>query len=394
MAWYKWKDGVYLGYDWRNPLAKRNYQRHQRQLTKARLARKNRRRDHGPALSARSASKGPQGSLEFRGWSWLCPGCDRAVRILYLPLPPVNLIAAFHRSRGDYAAFAALIAGGAESEDRGSKIEASSGSAPSSTLHPPPSPAPHFACERCHKLRRHSRCDPNFWNEIVTYLTGGLLYGREVKRPDWFPHAKRCERHEGTEARRHEGRDEPAREGCNHSSPSASATPQCLRASVPSCLPRKIPYTPRPNRAPSVRRPQVEKLLLAGRTFRQIAAQLGLAYGTVLWTAQQVYKQHGVRSLPDLLRKHGHTIPPPLTKEVRRRLLAGQTIPQIEAETGAGKTMIYNQRQALRKKGVKLESGWKHNGGRRERRSANARRSEAASNHSAAPQLPQATRSC
>jgi hypothetical protein len=79
---------------------------------------------------------------------------------------------------------------------------------------------------------------------------------------------------------------------------------------------------------------------------------------------QQVYKQHGVRSLPDLLRKHGHAIAPPATHDVRRRLLAGQSIAQIAAETGAGKTLIYNQRQALRKAGEKLRDGREHNGGK------------------------------
>ena len=54
---------------------------------------------------------------------------------------------------------------------------------------------------------------------------------------------------------------------------------------------------PRPNRVPSQRRPQIEKLLLEGKTFKQIAIKLQLVYGTVLWYAQEVYKQHGVRSV-------------------------------------------------------------------------------------------------
>jgi DNA-binding CsgD family transcriptional regulator len=95
-------------------------------------------------------------------------------------------------------------------------------------------------------------------------------------------------------------------------------------------------------------------MLLAGKTFREIATALGLVYGTVLWYAQQIYKQHGVCTLPELLRKHGHTIAPPPTIEVRRRLLAGQSIKQIAAELGCGKMIIYNQRQQLRKRGARL----------------------------------------
>jgi transposase len=216
-----------------------------------------------------------------------------------------------------------------------------------------------FACGKCHRLRRQSRCDPNAWNELVTSLSAGLLYGHEVERPSWFPKPTRIDRvnhrHEGTQARRHEVSEERDEAKVNQSrSGGAASSPSCLRASVPPCLHRTIPYIPRPNRAPSQRRPQIEKLLLAGKTFKEIAVQLGLVYGTVLWFAQQIYKQHGVRTLPDLLRKHGQNIPPPPTKEVARRLLAGESIAQIEAALHCGKTMIYNQRQQLRKRGHKL----------------------------------------
>jgi DNA-binding NarL/FixJ family response regulator len=59
-----------------------------------------------------------------------------------------------------------------------------------------------------------------------------------------------------------------------------------------------LAYRPRPTREPSQRRPQIEQKLLAGHSFKQIARALGLAYGTILWHAQQVYKHHGVRTLP------------------------------------------------------------------------------------------------
>ena len=183
-----------------------------------------------------------------------------------------------------------------------------------------------FACERCHRLRRFSPCDPNCWNEIVCYLSAGLLYGREVERPAWLPKPKRIDRMTQFEIQNPESKIQN----------------------------RKLPYTPRPTREPSRRRPQIERKLVAGQSFKQIARDLGLAYGTILWHAQQVYKHHGVRTLPELLRKHGHAVPRPPTHEVRRRLLAGQSIALIAAELGCGKMIIYNQRQALRKKGVTL----------------------------------------
>ena len=62
--------------------------------------------------------------------------------------------------------------------------------------------------------------------------------------------------------------------------------------------------------------------------------------------------------------KHGQDVPDPPTHEVRRRLLAGQSISQIEAELGSGKTIIYNQRQRLREEGRKLPDARPLNGER------------------------------
>ncbi len=319
VCWYKWKGDEYIGYDWRNPRIALAHLKREIAKAKSRLARKQRRREKAVTLRV------PVGSLEFRGHAWLCPRCARPARLLFLPVAGVWPDEPFERelARLKLPSMREMLASvGRESQVVGRQGREQAGLADSNHPQPPtPDPLPTtpdfptFACAACLRLRRFSRCDRNAWNEVVTYLSGGLLFGREVRRPGWF-------------------------------------TPD-----------RKLAHAPRPTRAPSIRRPQIERLLLAGRTFRQIAAELGLAYGTVLWTAQQVYKQHGVRTLPDLLRKHGHAIGPPLTKEVRRRLLAGQPIAQIAAETGCGKTLIYNQRQAIRKAGVKLSDGRKHNGG-------------------------------
>jgi DNA-binding CsgD family transcriptional regulator len=97
-------------------------------------------------------------------------------------------------------------------------------------------------------------------------------------------------------------------------------------------------------------------MLLAGQSFEQIARQLGLVKGTVLWHAQQIYKQHGVRTLPQLLTKHNKPIPGQihLTPEIRRRLLAGDSVGEIATALNVPRMMIYNQRQQMRKKGHKL----------------------------------------
>ena len=90
-----------------------------------------------------------------------------------------------------------------------------------------------------------------------------------------------------------------------------------------------------------------------------------LSKGTVLWYAQQIYKCHGVRTLPELYEKRGH---PELAEasnskypEIRRRLMNGDSIATIVAELKVGKTVIYNQRQRLRKQGTKLTDARVHN---------------------------------
>jgi DNA-binding NarL/FixJ family response regulator len=109
-------------------------------------------------------------------------------------------------------------------------------------------------------------------------------------------------------------------------------------------------------------------MLLAGMSFKSIAAELGLAKGTILWHARQVYKHHNVRTLVELLTKHNRRdlIPPRNpTEETRRRILAGESNKQIAAALNVGVTCINNQRQLLRKKGVKLPDARAGNGGRR-----------------------------
>jgi hypothetical protein len=122
----------------------------------------------------------------------------------------------------------------------------------------------HFACKHCHQVK-YTSVAKSSWGEIVAYLSAGLLYGNEVPRPTWL-------------------------------------NPK-----------RKYKYTPRLHHPPSKRRPQIEKLLLDGRTIDQCAAELGLAKGTILFYCKSIYQQHGVRCLKELLIKHGK----PLRKHLR-----------------------------------------------------------------------------
>ncbi|MGB0768286.1 MAG: hypothetical protein ACPGYV_11320 [Phycisphaeraceae bacterium] len=52
-----------------------------------------------------------------------------------------------------------------------------------------------LACERCWQIKRQTFTNSTGWNELVTYLSGGLLYGREVARPsDYVLERKRTYR--------------------------------------------------------------------------------------------------------------------------------------------------------------------------------------------------------
>jgi DNA-binding CsgD family transcriptional regulator len=312
-VWYKWKGDEYLGHDWRKPAARAGHARFARRTELARAAARKRRRENPPLRAA-------SGSLEFRGWQWRCPRCGKAVNVLYMPVPGRELLV---------ASCELLVADGAPA------LRAQ----PATSNQQPATSS--FACDSCHRVKRFSRCDPNAWNEIVTYLSAGLLFGHEVERPAWFPRAPRA--HSGTRA-------------------AGTPTPTPANAHTPPG--RKIPYKPRPNRAPSQRRAQIEQAILTGHTFAQIAARLGLAKGTVLWHAQQLYQQHGVRTLPQLLARLGHAElikdSRYKTAEIRARLRAGQSTRQIADALSVPMHSVYNQRVRLLKEGVRPHDGRAH----------------------------------
>jgi len=48
-----------------------------------------------------------------------------------------------------------------------------------------------LACRHCWRVRNGGAAERHGWNEFVTHLSGGLLYGREVKRPEGFGYERR-----------------------------------------------------------------------------------------------------------------------------------------------------------------------------------------------------------
>ncbi len=163
-------------------------------------------------------------SMQFVGWRWICPSCGQQCHRVYCPIP--GFLASFvpkeHRDSPD-------------------------------TLEPMP---PSFACGRCHGVHDHGRLNKEGWNELVTYLSGGLLYGREVKRPRWY-------------------------------------TPV-----------RKRAWAPR--RITSRRRAEITRFLLdTDLTCPRIARRIGIATGTVYGLISRIYRRAGVHSRQELRRLLG-----------------------------------------------------------------------------------------
>lgn len=154
-----------------------------------------------------------EGGARFRGWQWRCPGlleargvrlgargkaepliergefeeetqapglkpqdstCGRAVRALYAPLPV--------RTIGEYFGV-----------KEGLEVEGLSGQWYPGVMDRWAGRRS-LACERCWKIKRQTFTNSTGWNELVTYLSGGLLYGREVEKPSDFEFERRRKR--------------------------------------------------------------------------------------------------------------------------------------------------------------------------------------------------------
>ncbi|MEM1109075.1 MAG: hypothetical protein AAGH99_10355 [Planctomycetota bacterium] len=106
---------------------------------------------------------GEEGWRDFYGWDWVCPGrvladgteagCGRVCKKLVAPLPVWTI---------------------------GRAISSDLPEVPIADYEPE---RVRFACARCWNVQ-HMPSDLNTaWNQLVTAISGGLLYGREVERP-------------------------------------------------------------------------------------------------------------------------------------------------------------------------------------------------------------------
>ena len=94
------------------------------------------------------------------GWHWLCPQCKKLVRTIYFPVPVRTLFDSWFT---DPVIQLKLC---------------------DADLQEPPPPT--FACMRCHRITYFSSTKHDAWNQVITYLSAGMLYGHEVPKPQWY----------------------------------------------------------------------------------------------------------------------------------------------------------------------------------------------------------------
>lgn len=157
----------------------------------------------------------------FGGWRWICPVCGRRAKRIYYPLPCL-LTASFVKP---------LALWDLSPDERRCR----------------------FACRECNRVYDFASQVTNAWNHVVSHLSGGLLYGREVKRPASF------------------------------------------------VIPRRVAYHARHNRTPARRPAQITQLLVhTTLTCRQIAQRLGIHY--INATVTKIYREHKVGRRDELRR--------------------------------------------------------------------------------------------
>ena len=137
-----------------------------------------------------------------------------------------------------------------------------------------------FACRPCHRLTNFQHGHRNHWNEMVSYLSWGLLYGSEVEQPpSWAPVKKRTVKKRGM--------SEKTRQ----------------------------------------RHAALAQRLMEGWTYGQIAVELGISLNTAMARIARLYAEHGAHGRRELAQKLEMTL-----KGAARK--PGDTVPTLQRSVG------------------------------------------------------------
>jgi DNA-binding NarL/FixJ family response regulator len=241
------------------------------------------------------------------GWRWVCPGCKKEVRKIYYPLPVRTLFdfLGYDPGRSDKAVCQSKKFLPYDADE---------------LVGPPPT----FACAACHRVEWFTRTNARAWNQVVSHLSRGMLYGREVAKPEWY-------RRERKKAR---------------------------------C--RKLGQ-------PALKREGVLRRMSNGWTIEQIAKDMLISTASVRWMMRFIFKQEGVKNRRGLGAKLGWKHEQPLNERekllalaavreelVLRMVLQGMSFKEIARRTGMKVgTAEHVASRVYRKHGVEAREGRK-----------------------------------
>jgi DNA-binding NarL/FixJ family response regulator len=202
--------------------------------------------------------------MRFMGWSWVCPGCRKTVKKIYYPLAPRTLF--------DYLGY---------DPGRSKSCRTQSQKYQPYDVHDMPKPPGTFACAACHGVVTTSRAGGTAWNDVVSWLSRGMLYGHEVEKPQWYVAERKVARH------------------------------------------RKLGK-------PAVKREAVFNRLRAGWPVEEIALKLLMSKGAVAKSIHRICRQERVRNRAELAAKLGWAHAQPLNGREKIRQMAKEREELVE----------------------------------------------------------------
>jgi len=270
-----------------------------------------------PALSRREREQfAYKDEMQFMGWKWVCPMCRKEVRTIYYPMAVRTLFDSWFI-------------------DPVIQLKLCDADLPET-------PPPMFGCVDCHRIKFFSSIDHDSWNSVISYLSGGMLYGSEVARPASFVGRRKRTRI------RQLNREAPKRRkvltrlrlgwsnfqiardlGLRKKAVVMHVVKICREEGVADryALAKKLNFRPPPlnylDRA-KARREAVKEMMLRDCAQREIMEKLGIDKDVLKRTVKAIYKLHGINGKGGgagrrrkLAEKMGRTFVARMEKEMR-----------------------------------------------------------------------------